>query len=125
MKKMSAIIIAVALGLLCLSISCLPKIGDPNSAPNSYVTPYYIENSQKDTGSPNIVTGTLADYRGFDTLEETTVMFLAGMTAMLIIKAGKKEKNKAAAEQDAESVVQEKSAAGDKTEMINEKEAEK
>lgn len=92
MKKMSAIIIAVALGLLCLSISCLPKIGDPNSAPNSYVTPYYIENSQKDTGSPNIVTGTLADYRGFDTLEETTVMFLAGMTAMLIIKAGKKKK---------------------------------
>ena len=52
-------------------------------------------------------------------------MFLAGMTAMLIIKAGKKEKNKAAAEQDAESVVQEKSAAGDKTEMISEKEAEK
>ena len=122
---MSAIIIAVALGLLCLSISCLPKIGDPNSAPNSHVTPYYIENSQKDTGSPNIVTGTLADYRGFDTLEETTVMFLAGMTAMLIIKAGKKEKNKAAAEQDAESGVQEKSAAGDKTEMISEKEAEK
>lgn len=92
MKKMSAIIIAVALGLLCLSISCLPKIGDPNSAPNSHVTPYYIENSQKDTGSPNIVTGTLADYRGFDTLEETTVMFLAGMTAMLIIKAGEKRK---------------------------------
>lgn len=93
MKKISAIIIAVALGLLCFSASCLPKIGDPNSAPNSHVTPYYIEHSKEDTGSPNIVTGTLADYRGFDTLEETTVMFLAGMTAVLILAAGKRSRN--------------------------------
>jgi len=94
MKKMSAIIIAVALGILCLSIGSLPKIGDENSAPNNHVTPYYIEHSREDTGSPNIVTGTLADYRGFDTLEETTVMFLAGMTAVLVIAAGKRSKNK-------------------------------
>lgn len=100
MKKMSAIIIAVALGILCFSTSCLPRIGDPNSAPNSHVTPYYIEHSKEDTGSPNIVTGTLADYRGFDTLEETTVMFLAGMTAVLILAAGKKEKDKKDAQKE-------------------------
>ncbi|MCI8630902.1 MAG: hypothetical protein HFG67_01345 [Firmicutes bacterium] len=100
MKKMSAIIIAVALGILCLSIGSLPKIGDENSAPNKSVTPYYIEHSREDTGSPNIVTGTLADYRGFDTLEETTVMFLAGMTAVLVIAAGKRSKNKTAADKE-------------------------
>ena len=92
MKRISVIILAVALGIFCFSVSCLPVIGDKNSAPNRHITPYYIENSAKDTGSPNIVTATLADYRGFDTLEETTVMFLAGMTAVLVLSADKKEK---------------------------------
>ena len=91
MKKLSAIIMAVVLGIFCFSVACLPPIGDPNTAPNTHVTPYYISHSFEDTGSPNIVTATLADYRGFDTLEETTVMFLAGMTAVLILRAGKKD----------------------------------
>ena len=91
MKKITVIIVAVVLGLFCMTIGCLPVIGDPDSAPNSHVTPHYIEHSYEDTGSPNIVTATLADYRGFDTLEETTVMFLAGMTAVLILRAGKKD----------------------------------
>ena len=94
MKKVAAIIVAIVLGIFCFSVSCLPTIGDPNSAPNQHVSDYYIEHSAEDTGSPNIVTGTLADYRGFDTLEETTVMFLAGMTAILILKAGKKPEEK-------------------------------
>ena len=94
MRKIAAILIAIILGIFCFSISCLPAIGDKNSAPNSHVTPYYIENSAVDTGSPNIVTATLADYRGFDTLEETTVMFLAGLTAVLILHAGTKEQKK-------------------------------
>ena len=71
--------------LFCACTVFLPVIGDPNSAPNQHVTPYYIENSAVDTGSPNIVTGTLADYRGFDTLWETSVMFVSGLTACLIL----------------------------------------
>ena len=96
MRKIAEILIAIILGIFCFSISCLPVIGDKNSAPNSHVTPYYIENSAVDTGSPNIVTATLADYRGFDTLEETTVMFLAGLTTVLILNAGTKEREKEA-----------------------------
>jgi len=104
MKKAAAILISIMLGILCFSVSSLPVIGDVNSAPNQHVTPYYIENSKADTGSPNIVTGVLADYRGFDTLEETTVMFLAGMTAFLILNAGKKrdEEEKENKEKEAE-----------------------
>lgn len=72
----------------------LPPIGDPESAPNQHVTPYYIEHSAEDTGSPNIVTGTLADYRGFDTLWETSVMFVSGLTACLILLINTKEGDK-------------------------------
>ena len=69
--------------LFCFCTVFLPPIGDPNSAPNQHVTPYYIEHAKEDTGSPNIVTATLADYRGFDTLWETSVMFLSGLAAFL------------------------------------------
>ena len=89
MRKLAAVIVAVILGIFFYSTACLPTVGDPASAPNTHVSDYYIEHSFEDTGSPNIVTGTLADYRGFDTLEETTVMFLAGLTTVLLLRWGK------------------------------------
>jgi len=38
-----------------------------------------------ETGSPNFVTAILADYRGYDTLSETTVIFTAGLACVLIL----------------------------------------
>ena len=78
-------VLALLTGLFCGSVLFLPAIGDPNSAPNQHITPVYIAQSELDTGAPNIVTGTLADYRGFDTMWETTVMFLSGLTAALML----------------------------------------
>ncbi|MCI2098187.1 MAG: hypothetical protein LKJ97_01680 [Succiniclasticum sp.] len=78
-------VLALLTGLFCSSVTYLPTIGNPYSVPNQHITPVYIARSEIDTGSPNIVTGTLADYRGFDTMWETTVMFLSGLTATLIL----------------------------------------
>ncbi|MGN0941016.1 MAG: hydrogen gas-evolving membrane-bound hydrogenase subunit E [Selenomonadaceae bacterium] len=78
-------VLALLTGLFCSSVTYLPVIGDPYSVPNQHITPVYIAQSELDTGSPNIVTGTLADYRGFDTMWETTVMFLSGLTTTLIL----------------------------------------
>ena len=75
-------VLALLTGLFCSSVIFLPEI---DSAPNTHITPVYIAQSELDTGSPNIVTGTLADYRGFDTMWETTVMYLSGLTAALIL----------------------------------------
>ena len=85
MRGLVTILLAVITGLFCAAVTFLPPIGDPNSPPNKNITPVYISQSEKDTGSPNIVTGTLADYRGFDTMWETTVMFLSGLTVVLIL----------------------------------------
>jgi multicomponent Na+:H+ antiporter subunit B len=73
--------VVVAWGLIDL----LPVIGDPQSAPNTHVSTVYIEEGPDSTNSPNLVTGVLADYRGFDTLLETTVMFLAGFAVAMIL----------------------------------------
>lgn len=72
----------------CINAAFLPTIGDPNSPPNSHVTPRYIEEGYAEHGSPNLVTGVLADYRGFDTLGEATVMFVAGVATVALLKTG-------------------------------------
>jgi multicomponent Na+:H+ antiporter subunit B len=72
----------------------LPLIGDANSAPNTHVSPRYIEKSYEETASPNMVTATLADYRGYDTLGETTVIFIAGIATVMILRTAASKKYK-------------------------------
>ncbi|MBS0011494.1 MAG: DUF4040 domain-containing protein [Bacteroidales bacterium] len=52
----------------------------------------YIENGVAATGSVNLVTGVLLDYRAFDTLGEATILFTAvmGILAILRLKTHKK-----------------------------------
>jgi len=68
----------------------MPKWGDPNSPASSHVSPYYLRHSMADTATPNVVTSVLADYRGYDTLGETTVVFTAGMACLLLLKGRRK-----------------------------------
>lgn len=92
MRTIGTIIIVIITTIFCLNVDALPPIGDVNSAPNQHITPTYIEEGKHDTGSPNLVTAVLADYRGFDTLGETSVMFVAGLTTVMILREGKKDK---------------------------------
>ena len=96
MKKTVIGIIAIAVLLIIpfKVFSVLPEIGDPQSPPNTHVSDYYIEHSHEDTHSPNLVTAMIVDYRAYDTLYETTVMFLAGLGAVLILAAKPKSKNR-------------------------------
>ena len=57
----------------------LPTIGALDTPANGEVSDYYIEHAVRETASPNLVTAVLADYRGFDTLFETCVLFLSGV----------------------------------------------
>ncbi len=84
-KVITFIVIAFLAVCFCWGTKYLPAIGDPNSAPNTHVSNYYIENSHHDTAAHNIVSGTLADYRGFDTMFETAVMFVSGLVVTLIL----------------------------------------
>ena len=94
-KVVTFIVIAFMAVCFCFSTKYLPTIGDPTSAPNTHVSDYYIENSEHDTAAHNIVSGTLADYRGFDTMFETAVMFVSGLVVTMIlykeVKANKKK----------------------------------
>ena len=69
-----------------------PVTGDLTSPANLNVSPYYLENSVKQTHIPNVVTTVLADYRGFDTLFETSVILTAGIALILILFKSKRQK---------------------------------
>jgi multicomponent Na+:H+ antiporter subunit B len=64
----------------------MPDFGDPNSPPNAHLSPRFIEKALEETEVPNMVTAVLADYRGFDTLGETTVVFAAAVSVLLILR---------------------------------------
>jgi multicomponent Na+:H+ antiporter subunit B len=68
----------------------LPPFGTPDAAIHKHVAPRYIADSIKDTHVPNVVTSVLADYRSFDTLGETTVIFTAGIGVMLLLRKARR-----------------------------------
>ncbi|WP_349967655.1 DUF4040 domain-containing protein [Wolbachia endosymbiont of Armadillidium arcangelii] len=61
----------------------LPDFGSHDAPVHLHVAPYYIENTEKATGIPNIVTAVLASFRGYDTFGETIVVFTAALCVIL------------------------------------------
>lgn len=90
-SKFFALTAALIMGLVLLAAeSDFPGFGDPNSPASLHISPYYITHTLIDTAVPNIVTSVLADYRGFDTMFETTVIFTAGLAVIAILRRAKK-----------------------------------
>ncbi|MDD4635046.1 MAG: hydrogen gas-evolving membrane-bound hydrogenase subunit E [Dehalococcoidales bacterium] len=85
MKAIATIIIAAFAAVMIYATSGLSVPGDPESPAAGNVSEFYIENSMEDMHTPNIVTSVLADYRGFDTLGETLVIFTASLACVLIL----------------------------------------
>ena len=76
-------------GALVFGTLDLPPFGEANAPQNQHVAPYYIENAEHETGSPNIVTAVLASYRGYDTLGEVAVIFTAGIGVLILLASGR------------------------------------
>jgi len=108
--KAFAFIITLIIGvLLILASTDLPDWGDPASPASTHVSNYYIENSMKETSVPNFVTSVLADYRGYDTMFETIVIFCAGITVLAVLRRTrrrKKEIKPRPARKDADIIIQ-------------------
>lgn len=85
--RITGLILFVFLGgLLFYGTFDFPAWGDPDSPASSHLSPYYIEHTLEDTSVPNIVTSVLADYRGYDTMFETIVIFTAGLVCIFLLR---------------------------------------
>ena len=69
----------MALGIILFTtVMNMPGIRPGRRTPiNNEVAERYLEHSEEETGSENVVTAMIIGYRGFDTLGESCVLFLA------------------------------------------------
>jgi multisubunit Na+/H+ antiporter MnhB subunit len=74
MRKVAIAIIFVILTAALLVIPAMFQFGSPIM---SDMDDYFLKNGQAQTAANNICTSVVFDYRGFDTLGESTVLFTA------------------------------------------------
>lgn len=85
-----AVISCMALiGVLLFTVANLPRYGQENPRAVE-VSHRYIEKGLEETGAVNVVAGMILDYRAFDTLGESHVLFTALICVMILLLKDRK-----------------------------------
>ena len=96
MSKLIAIIITLLTGIVLIyGANDFPEWADTNQPASIHVSPKYIEEAFEKTAVPNMVTAVLADYRGYDTMFETAVIFTAGIAVVMLLRRSSQDDKKA------------------------------
>lgn len=67
----------------------LPRFGSQDAPTQNELPAYYVANGMTQTGAVNVVAGVILDYRAFDTLGESHVLYSAAIAVMvLMLSAG-------------------------------------
>jgi len=88
-KVVGLILLLVLVAFLVWGVLLIHPFGYPDA---SDMDDYIIQNAQEETGSNNVVTSVVFDYRGFDTLGEATILFTAVTGVLLLLRTGKRKK---------------------------------
>ena len=90
MKIKNGVILILVLiagyGIL-ITVAELPPYGRPDNPIHNEVYERYVNNALEDTGVPNTVTAVVLDYRAYDTMFETIVLFTAALAAVITLKS--------------------------------------
>ncbi|MDD5901025.1 MAG: MnhB domain-containing protein [Lachnospiraceae bacterium] len=102
---MAVLLCLIIIVTLLVTVSYLPEFGQPDNPNNNEVVRKYNEMGLEETGATNIVAGMILDYRAFDTLGESHVLFVAAVCVMILLrleltKDGKPTDKKRAAEEN-------------------------
>ena len=82
---------AIFLGIIIAFLIAAALLIHPFGYPPSQMDDYIIENAQSETGTNNVVTSVVFDYRGFDTLGEATILFTAVTGVVMLFRKRKEE----------------------------------
>lgn len=88
--------------LLLETVAYMPRFGSPDVPASNEVAARYIEKGLEETGAVNIVAGMILDYRAFDTLGESTVLFIAACAVLILLRIDRDEQGRPVFEQIAE-----------------------
>ena len=78
--------------VLLVTVSNLPAFGSAHNPASNEVVQRYIEEGLAETGAVNIVAGMILDYRAFDTLGESHVLFIAATCVMILLRKDRQGK---------------------------------
>jgi multicomponent Na+:H+ antiporter subunit B len=84
MRKAVAFVLVFVLGAGFYAV--LANI--PFGADKAEVAKHYTRNAPRETGAANIVTSVVVSYRGFDTLGEVTILFIAAVAVGTVLYSG-------------------------------------
>lgn len=96
-KIVAAVVCITVVGILLYTLFQLPLFGDPNNPAVNEVVERYVEDGLEETGAVNMVAGMILDYRAFDTFGESSVLFLAVTSVMMLLL---RDKNNISEEED-------------------------
>jgi multisubunit Na+/H+ antiporter MnhB subunit len=81
---LSFVLVALISFMLMLAVTEMPVYGQLDNPSNNYVYEYYVTKGVEDSGGLNLVANILLDFRGYDTLLESTVLFTTVISIMLV-----------------------------------------
>ncbi len=83
---MAVLLCAIVITTLLVTVSYLPEYGSPDNPNNNEVVEKYNKDGIYDTGATNNVASMILDYRAFDTLGESHVLFVAAVCVMILLR---------------------------------------
>ena len=103
--RITAVVICLGIiWMLLQTAAYLPPFGNPGNPANNEVSRRYIEQGMQETGAVNIVAGMILDYRAFDTLGESNVLFIAACSVLILLRiSSEKHGGDAVAQLEAEA----------------------
>ena len=81
---LSFVLVVLISFMLMLAVTEMPVYGQLDNPSNNYVYEYYVTKGVEDSGGLNLVANILLDFRGYDTLLESTVLFTTVISIMLV-----------------------------------------
>lgn len=85
-RSLSILVAGVLMATLTAVALALPQFGSPKAPGINQVSGRYLEQGLEETGAVNAVAGMILDYRAFDTFGESTVLFAAAMSVVLLLR---------------------------------------
>ena len=85
-KLFSVLLACSVIAVLLLTVIDLPKFGGVDNPANNEVYDRYVEDGLEETGAVNIVAGMILDYRAFDTLGESHVLFISVCSVLILLR---------------------------------------
>ena len=96
----AAVLCLIFAAIMLCAIGDMPSYGSDSAPTVNEVAERYVSQGTEETGAVNTVAGMILDYRAFDTLGESFVLFTALCTVVLLMKIGGRGRRRVIVEQE-------------------------